>query len=228
MNFISNEYCFYSLNSSYQKRKFLQKKTGLKATVFLEEGSAGDYVVKDYSHINILLRHTLCRYLIKREIKALRHLEGIEGVPSYFGRYGKFGFSMQFIKGMHPSKDEISNSKVLMEKFEALISQFHERGLTHNDLRMKNMLIDKEGKLYIVDYASAIIGRIGLFFMSPMGRFIYRILLTSDKSKIAKLKQRNTSFQLTDVEKRILLRSKKWHRFTDYWKALRRALKHRE
>lgn len=226
VNRTSNICTIYNLNSNSFERTFLQNsQSSFKASIFIENIQGVSHVVKDYSHANFLLRYTLCRYFVEREIKALIHLQGIEGVPVFYGQYGQFGFCMQYIEGIYPSRQVMWGSKKLIENLETIISQFHERGLTHNDLRVKNMLLDKEGKLYVIDYGAAIIAKNNRFFNSFMGIRFHNILLASDQAKVLKMKLKTPNFILTKQQRKTLISAAKWYRLTDIWKFLRRLYK---
>ena len=55
--------------------------------------------VKDFSQTPSAFRRWVAPYLIRRETNVLKHLQGVPGVPRYFGRIDHLAFAMEYIEG---------------------------------------------------------------------------------------------------------------------------------
>ena len=58
-----------------------------------------DWIFKDFSSRAFFVRHTVGRFLLGREVRALRRLEGIAGVPSTAFRVDAFAMAARFVPG---------------------------------------------------------------------------------------------------------------------------------
>jgi len=190
-----------------------------KANVFRMQCGDKNTVVKDYSHANFFIRATICRLLIKREISALRKLQGIQGVPKLYGFYGKYGFAMQTIEGFHPDMAFFSDNPPIAKQLERLVEHFHKQGMTHNDLRLNNMIVDKHGCLFIIDYAATFNNSHKFNFL---GKILSSILQITDQAKVIRVLQQSPSFKLTKSQQNILKKAKRLHILTDLWKSIRK------
>lgn len=224
---ISLSKSFPSAAIRYDHYSTLQRSnSSLKANVFCVTRNGRSMVVKDYSHARPLIRSTLCKVLIYRETAALKKLQGFNAVPEFYGRYGQHGFSMQALCGEHPTRELLANQQCLRDQLRDAVNSFHSAGVTHNDLRMANMLLDKQGQLFIIDYASAFRrdrdGDCGLQYLKPLKHLLFTILRISDQAKMLRFLQLSTSFKASHNEQQVLNRAKRLHILADCWKALRR------
>lgn len=179
--------------------------SSLKANVFRMQCGNKNIVVKDYSHANVLLRITICRFLLKREMSVLYKLQGIKGVPHFYGLYGKHGFAMQAIEGCHPDMEFFSRNISAGRQLNDLVDNFHHNGITHNDLRLNNIIIDRQGELFIIDYAAVAQRK---HKVNILGNFLFSILKITDKAKTLRVLQQSPSFKVNRDEERILKAAK--------------------
>ena len=225
---ISLNKAFPSAANRYDHYATLQRSnSSLKANVFCVTRNGRSMVVKDYSHARPLIRYTLCKVLIYRETAALKKLQGFDAVPEFYGRYGQHGFSMQALCGERPTRELLADQASLREKLRNAVNSFHAAGVTHNDFRMANMLLDKQGQLFIIDYASAFQRDSDekISFPKPLKHLLFRILRISDHAKMLRFLQLSTSFKASHKEQQVLNRAKRLHILADCWKTLRRMAK---
>jgi hypothetical protein len=191
---------------------------GYKAQVFSQRCGKQLQVVKHYANAPAFFRHTICKILLEREQRALRLLQGIPGVPKYYGNYGEHGFRMEAIAGRHPRRADFRCSEELRDQLRELIEKIHRRGITHNDLRMRNLLIDGKGCLYLIDYA-AVLSRQGKWLnwlgLKPL---FHMLLAITDRSKVLRLQSQD---QLSVRELSDLKRAHQLQTLTRLWKQLR-------
>ena len=131
------------------------------ANVFKAEDELGrEWVVKDFSPCNWFVRHTIARFLLWREMRALRHLQGLEGIPGPITTWGKWALAYPYIPGVTLNEAVHGSAKVgefYFEALEALVNEMHEKGIAHLDMRnKKNILITSDGTPALIDFQSAV------------------------------------------------------------------------
>jgi len=160
----------------------------------LEEGSSRDpvvslvsdgdhtFVVKDFALRGPLVRWLLGPFLVWRELRAYRALEGHPDVPRLLGRIDGLAFAMEYRPGRKMSR---RLSGVLpadfLPRLEVAIRGMHARGVAHLDLRHRsNVLADAAGRPVLIDFASALCfrpGSLGARWLLPVfARFDLRAL----------------------------------------------------
>ena len=117
-----------------------------------------DWIFKDFSSRAFLVRHTVGRFLLGREVRALRRLDGIAGVPAQAFRVDAFAMAARFVPGraLADTPDGPFSTEFLLA-LEALLRQVHARGIVHLDTRGGgNLLIDADGAPGIIDFQAAL------------------------------------------------------------------------
>ncbi len=166
----------------------LRKPTGTRPVIWRIEESGVKAIVKDFSLNSFWFRNIAGRFLIWREKKAYKRLEGFSGVPVLYGSIGGVALIIEEIQGANLGSIEIS--KRLDEKFfidlKRLIDSLHDRGIAHCDLkRAPNIMIGNDGNPYIIDWAASISKSEFGFF--PLN-FIYKRFIQDDLNAITKIK----------------------------------------
>lgn len=159
--------------------------------------------IKDFGGASWLVRHSVGRFLIHRELHSMRRLRGLAGVPAVPVRIGSFALSYQFVAGETLSALR-SRGVVLDTEFcsalEKRVVELHARGFVHLDLRNgKNILRTETGQPHLVDFQS------GLWTRWLPGA-VRRGLQAVDCSDVYKWWQR-LSPQTLDARKAELLRT---------------------
>lgn len=194
----------------------------LKASVHIKQCEKGGstVVVKDFSHSPWILRGTLCRVFLNREIRALKRLQGIKGIPQYLGRYGNNGFVMELVKGNHPTKKHFKHSKYLTDQLYVLLENIHGAGVTHNDVRMKNIIVNDSKQLFMIDYAASFIVGDPFDFSYYLKLPLYKLLKFIDESRVAEFKQLHDAYYISPQRNVLFRIVKKMHIIVDAWKYL--------
>lgn len=117
-----------------------------------------DWTVKDFSARSWWVRNLIGRFLLARELRALRRLAGIEGVPAQAFRVDAFAIAARYVAGV--TLDKAPRAQ-LDERFflalEALFRQVHGRHLVHLDSRgSSNLIATPEGRPAVIDFQAAI------------------------------------------------------------------------
>jgi hypothetical protein len=117
-----------------------------------------DWVVKDFAPRSFWVRNTLGRLLLRRELRALQRLAGIEGVPAGAFRVDAHAIAARYIPGMTLGK--VSAEQLNASFFvalERLLQQVHARGIVHLDTRgTGNMLMTPAGHPALIDFQASV------------------------------------------------------------------------
>ncbi len=192
--------------------KVLVKGRLLKADVFVTRFRGQRFVVKDFGKKGFLERNLVGRVIIGREIRAYRALAGIEGFPSQFKRLSPFSIAIEYLEGRDFGgivRGEIGPGVV--RQFETIVEELHERGWVHLDLQRRSNILLVDGKVFVVDLASAIHPGSLPFF----GRCLTRLLGFADRLSLIKMKSIYAPELITARERqwlklRNLLTPRKW------------------
>ncbi len=116
------------------------------------------WIFKDFSTRSFFVRQGIGRFLLGREVRALRRLEGIPGIPSMAFRVDAFAMAARFVPGRTLARVEATEvSTAYLTALEALLRQVHARGLVHLDTRGGgNLLMMPDGAPGIIDFQAAL------------------------------------------------------------------------
>jgi hypothetical protein len=164
----------------------LKKATSVfQADVWLLEREGNRVVRKTFEKRPWFLKWTIGRWLTAREARNLRDLKGIEGVPSFVGRVSPWAFEMMWVDaGELP--DGAHRSSMAQEYFDSLarvIEEMHARGISHGDLRRRNLMRHREtGHAVVIDFTQSLSPRDWLLW--PVLPFARRL----DRDKVMRLR----------------------------------------
>ncbi|MGD9157058.1 MAG: hypothetical protein PVG39_01505 [Desulfobacteraceae bacterium] len=179
----------------------LREPTSTRPVVWQIEENGVKAIIKDFSSNGFWFRNIFGRFLIWREKKAYKKLEGLSGVPALFGSIGGIALVIEEIRGTDIGAIEVI--EILDDKFfkdlRILIDRFHDRGIAHCDLkRAPNILLGNDGIPYIIDWAASISKSEFRFF--PLN-LIYKRFLQDDLNAITKIKLKYRPECVTSEEK---------------------------
>ncbi len=118
-------------------------------------------IVKDYTD-NPLVARLFGRFCLNREERALRRLDGVEGVPRLLGRPTPYRLAMTRVPGTplaRIAKGELAEP--FLARLKSLFEEMHGRGVAHGDAHFRNILVH-DGRPYLVDFSTA--------YIKPEGR----------------------------------------------------------
>ena len=139
-----------------------------QADIFLLEIERKKYVLKDILPRPKLVRNLWGKHIITREWRVYKKLQGITGIPETYNMIDDYAFIMEYIPGDRiSSKHHFGLEPEFFVKLKKIIHEMHERGVTHGDIRRKNIMITPDKEPYIIDFAGAF--RVKQRF-SPEGR----------------------------------------------------------
>jgi hypothetical protein len=185
------------------------------------------WVIKDFRTCVALWRWTGGAWMIRRELRVLRTLDGLPGIPAGAFRMDRFALGERFVEGSPLRSLSAGDVPVaFFERLEAMVQAMHARGIAHLDLRNAgNILMDAAGEPMLLDFPSAINIR---WMPGPLRKRMEWI----DLSGIYKHWMRLAPGTMGEAREGVLLwqlRNRKWWRIRGYRFSLsQRALKQQE
>ncbi|MBW3637764.1 MAG: phosphotransferase [Armatimonadetes bacterium] len=149
------------------------------------------------------------RWFLRREHRALRALNDIEGVPRAIARPDADSLVMEWRAGTPLMEWEDGTvSPQALEKVAQIIAQSHARGVVHGDLHRSNVLLTPEGEVTLIDWATA-----GVFGPRRGAKnWTFEEWRALDVRAVAKLKARHAPTGLSATEKVALSSGSKLYR----------------
>ena len=168
-------------------------------------------IVKDFRRSDRVFRDLVGPILIRRELGALRKLDGIAGIPRLVGRIDRHALAMEHIPGR--SLDLVEPGTLNAGFYEALrrvLDAMHARGVAHCDLRSRgNVMLGEDGRPYVVDFAACVFKGRGF---NPLIRWVFEQFVLADCNAVLLVKQRMSPELLTDEDKAALARELPYER----------------
>jgi len=206
-------------------RTALGKAQLLKPEVWRVETPRGPVVVKDARHARFGARW-IARWIVARERRVLERLDSLDGVPHLMAAVDRDAIALTFMPGRPLDEQSFrERPRELFEQLLELTERLHALGVFHLDLHQrKNLLLDDDGRLHMVDFGSAVAtGRVSRFFLG-------RILGHVDRQAAYKFLARFAPEELSHEEARVVLRQRAFRRlwpFSPHSKRERQAARAR-
>jgi serine/threonine protein kinase len=130
--------------------------------VLLVETGSNWVVVKDYSPRTAFVRRWVGPWMLGREVRAYHRLEGVEAIPRYLGKLDDEALILEYRPGVLLSRSLAGQlPPTFLTDLQRAISEIHDRGIVHLDLRHRsNILAGEDGRPVVLDFASALRGRV--------------------------------------------------------------------
>ena len=97
-----------------------------------------------------------------REYGAYRRMEGLAGVPECHGLVDGRYLVIEFIRGTPYREAQWQDRDRWFADFLAVLRSFHERGVSHGDLKSKtNILVTEDEKPCVIDFGTAFVHKPG-------------------------------------------------------------------
>jgi hypothetical protein len=189
---------------SSTKVKVLNPGAWNKADLLTADLGDGPMVIKDFSNKNWLIK-LLGRLQISRECRAYRRLGAMAGVPGFMGRIDPYAISIEKIdcRPLGRVEDRVENGAARLGQLRGIMDRIHSAGVVHLDMRARdNVVIDREGRLFVIDFASALWFRPG----GLAHRMIFGWLRRIDESAYLKWKRLLEAGPYTDEEEAFVSR----------------------
>lgn len=163
----------------------LRSGGGTRPRLLLVEDRGRRAIVKDYSSAGWLVRHIFGPWLIARESRIYRRLDGAPGVPRLIGLLDRHALVVEHIEGRACSEfPDGSLPREFFDRLERVVKSIHERGVVHCDIKNRsNIVVTDELDPYIVDFAAAFTHE-GCF--GTLRRFAFERFRTDDLRAVVK------------------------------------------
>ena len=190
--------------------RFRAGRNATKADIFLWELDGVRLIVKDYTPRPAWIRFTLGRGLIRREVRAYRRLQDIEGIPRFAGQVDSFAFAVEFVEGRDLSHFRPGEVPVeFFRKLFLLLESVHRAGVAQGDIHHRDVLVGPDNEPFLVDFSTAA-------FREGAARSwrqrLFRAACSSDHRAVLKLKHRHAPQSLTEAEHYELTHPPTWYR----------------
>jgi predicted Ser/Thr protein kinase len=180
--------------------RVIHRGRGMQSSVYLVEIDGQRAAVKDYAAAPVWFRNLAAPLLLRREWKALKALEGTPGVPRAYGRPDARSMAMEYLEGT--PLDTFGKGELAPEVFprvQQVIDEIHARGVSHCDLkRRSNLLLAPDGKIYLIDFAAAVVGKRPL---APFSNWLQKQMAFVDDKSVPRLKKFVAPELLTDEDR---------------------------
>jgi len=186
----------------------LQGGRPAKADLWIVDSAHGPLVVKDFAAKPWWSR-IAGRLQIARECRAYRWLGPQPFLPRLAGRVDAHALAIEWIEAVELARSPLREERgaELLERLREVVRRLHRAGLAHLDLRgRENVLVDRTGRIFVVDLASAI-------WLRPGGlahRLLFAALALADDAALLKWKRLLEVGPYTDEEHRFLERFRRW------------------
>ncbi len=171
------------------KSSVLKHAENTRADVLLLEHQGEQAILKDYTQSSKGFSFLVAPFLVYREVKALKKLGDLEGVPQLFKKVSSRAFLMEYIPSQRIRlvKEQIDWPE-FVAKTENLVGKLHQRGVIHGDLRnATNIMVDENRNPVFVDFVSAV--HRGHNF-NLFGLILFKLCIVIDHGALFKLKSK--------------------------------------
>ncbi len=177
-----------------------RKAHGSRPDVLQINIGGDEAVLKDYTHSDTWFRRLLAPLLVIRELRSLKKLNTVAGVPRLYHVYNRHTFLIESIRCTPAS--QIQKGVLDNDFFERMIStldEIHEKGVAHCDLRSAaNTLVTEDHQPWLVDFVASIHQS---SHWNIIGRWIFEQFVDADYGAVLKLKKRLAPQLLTKDER---------------------------
>jgi hypothetical protein len=160
---------------------------GTEARVLIYQLPRGGVVLKEWAPARGAFLKRYSAWVMAREVRHYRLLQGVPGVPRLLGKLDSSRFLLEHVdaKPIHRKLGkEILHAA--LDNLESVIAGIHERGFAHLDLRHKgNVLVGQGGDVWIIDLGQGLDCSRGL-----LRRLIFPLLRRIDRSAVTKFRAR--------------------------------------
>lgn len=100
---------------------------------------------------------------LEREYQAYRKMVGLAGVPKCYGMIDEKFLAIEWIRGVPYREAVFQDRDRWFEEFLGVIRGFHDRGVSHGDLKSKsNILVTDDERVCVIDFGTSFVHKSGL------------------------------------------------------------------
>lgn len=179
----------------------LRAPSSTRPAIWRVEREGKRAVVKDFSGNRFFFRNLVGRFLIWRESKAYGELREIPGIPEFYGVIDGLALVVEEVPGtsLEHFRKRTKLPNAFFDGLQELLDECHRRGVAHCDLkRAPNLLMGRDGRPYIVDWAASVLRKEFRFFPLTL---VYRRFVLDDQMAVTKLKLRHLPDSVSSEER---------------------------
>jgi len=147
-------------NTGVQEVAILNRGKWANADVCRVLRGGEELVYKGFDERSFVVRWTIGFFLTRREIKFLRQLDGVSGIPGNVQRCSPCAFYCQYLDGETLGTTKKRGERLPRDYFiraEKLLEEIHKRKIVHLDLRRgNNWMVCSDGMPAVIDFQSAL------------------------------------------------------------------------
>lgn len=144
-----------------------------QADIWLVEWQGRECVLRDYSKPRHFYWRFICRWAVRREIKAHQLLDGIDGIPRLLKVINRDSYLIEYIPGSSLHFRKHQPAAEFFDKLGWIVGQMHSHQVAHGDFRNKNILVGPDDSPYVIDFTTAWWGT--TWWRKPLFRFLCRL-----------------------------------------------------
>lgn len=134
--------------------------TSNQGTVLLFRDAGVEFVVKVAMGEGAVLRAR--RATLRREARAYERMDGLRGVPSFYGLLDDRFLVLEHLDGTPYRDTGIADRDTWFARLLEVIRGFHERGVAHGDLKSKsNLMVARSGGPRVIDFGTTVLHKPG-------------------------------------------------------------------
>ncbi|MCL5270601.1 MAG: phosphotransferase [bacterium] len=178
-----------------------------QADLYAMEWKGRPALLKTFAARPWLVRRLWSRAVAGRELRVLRRLQGMAGIPRLYATAGPEAFIMERLDAARmPRRHEPPPPPEFWTNARRLLDELHARGIGHGDLRRKNILMGPSGEAWFIDFATAWTSDAG----RPLAGFFFRRCRRIDRVTYARIKATYAPESL-DADERAWLAAEPWY-----------------
>ncbi len=195
--------------ASRQPSERIRGRNATKADVLFYRLDDRAVAVKTYAPRPWWIRHSLGRWLIRREAAAYEAAGGAAGLPAFLGRLGSCALATEQVDAQPLAgfRDERLGDATF-DAVAAILDDLHRRGVAVADLHHRDVLLAADGSVFLVDLAMAwILGQ----RPGRLGRAFFRRLCDQDRVALARMRARFTGRDVAAAVTAVGASAAAWH-----------------
>lgn len=164
-------------------------------------------LIKSFAPRPAVVRCLYGRWILKREHDQMSVLGDVRGVPEIHGWIGRDSLVMEYFEGAatlpecRKRPDIDCPDEEFFRELNSILDGMHRKGVSHGDIRQRNILKRKNGEPGLIDFATAIAREGSLRFFRDR---LFRICRDADRCGVLKIRKSFLPDSLTEDEERIL------------------------
>jgi predicted Ser/Thr protein kinase len=143
--------------------------TSNQGTVLLFEGDGLKLVIKSAMGRGAIRKAR--QATLEREYSAYQRMDGVAGVPACYGMLAGQYLLMEFIDGVPYRDANLQDRDSWFAALLKIIKTFHQRGVSHGDLKSKsNLIAGRDGNPYVIDFGTTFLHKDGFH---PINNYLF-------------------------------------------------------